>query len=283
MPQNNINTKEVEKGSFLPLKMKQNYKKQPSKYMGIDKNCTWLISLLQKHSGLKDENIILTLLKIKTDESFECFENQLCISESELNNIFKETIKIISPILKSLIFCPTSFQVKEASLLIPLDINCINIYIIINTFEIEIQKPSDPVHQTLTLSRWLKDKHTIKYLIGCTPDGFISVISKGYGGAISDMSLLEQSPLLEHLPENSVVMAERDLKHVESFFINHKCTLIGPSNLFGYSEKMPLDKIIRRIREYKMLRLFSTLDLNYLGCIDDIVTTVCSLINLSPN
>ena len=90
MQQNNINTKEVEKGSFLPLKMKQNYKKQPSKYMGIDKNCTWLISLLQKHSGLKDENIILTLLKIKTDESFECFENQLCISESELNNIFKE-------------------------------------------------------------------------------------------------------------------------------------------------------------------------------------------------
>lgn len=55
----------------------------------------------------------------------------------------------------------------------------------IDCSEIQISKPSSPLKQAQSWSQY-KNCNTVKYLIGCTPNGFISFISKGYGGRISD-------------------------------------------------------------------------------------------------
>ncbi|CAG5056310.1 unnamed protein product [Parnassius apollo] len=57
--------------------------------------------------------------------------------------------------------------------------------IIIDSTEVPICKPTNPLSQQATFSNY-KNKNTIKFLIGATPGGLISYCSDGYGGATSD-------------------------------------------------------------------------------------------------
>ena len=50
--------------------------------------------------------------------------------------------------------------------------------------------------------------HT-KFLIGITPQGSISFISKCWGGIVSDVHLTVNSGLLHHLLPDDVVLADR--------------------------------------------------------------------------
>ena len=55
-----------------------------------------------------------------------------------------------------------------------------------------------------------------KFLIGITPQGFVSFISKGWGGRISDVYLTEHSNLLQHLLPGDVVLEDRRFAIEES-------------------------------------------------------------------
>ena len=69
---------------------------------------------------------------------------------------------------------------------------------IVETFEIYIERPSNLKAKAKTFSHY-KHKHTIEYLIGITPKGAISLISKGWGGHASDKYVTENSSLLYKL------------------------------------------------------------------------------------
>lgn len=86
-----------------------------------------------------------------------------------------------------------------------------NVCMILDAFEIEIQKPHN--RQAQTWSQY-KNANTVKYLIGCTPNGFVSYVSKGFGGRISDKALVEKSDLIECLPDCAVIMADRGFKEI---------------------------------------------------------------------
>lgn len=58
---------------------------------------------------------------------------------------------------------------------------------------------------------WSNYKHhnTIKFLIGITPQGAISFISKGYGGRASDKFITENCGILNKLLPGDLVLADR--------------------------------------------------------------------------
>lgn len=79
--------------------------------------------------------------------------------------------------------------------------------VIVDCFEIGTEKPSNLKAQAQTYSHY-KQKHTVKYLIGITPQGSISYISKGWGGHVSDKHLTEQCGILNNLLPGVLVLAD---------------------------------------------------------------------------
>lgn len=89
---------------------------------------------------------------------------------------------------------------------------------------------------------WSTYKHatTIKYLIGITPQGLVSFISKGYGGRASDKSVTETSGFLDNLLSGDVVMADRGFL-IEEEIKNRSAELQIPALTKGKSQLHPLD------------------------------------------
>lgn len=71
--------------------------------------------------------------------------------------------------------------------------------VIIDCSEVFIEIPSDLMARAAQV--WSNYKHhsTIKFLIGITPQGTVSYISKCAGGRISDREIVEQSSLVKYL------------------------------------------------------------------------------------
>ena len=64
--------------------------------------------------------------------------------------------------------------------------------------EIFIEQPSDLLARDQIWSNY-KHHSTVKFLIGITPQGTISFVSKCVGGRMLDKEITEQSGLTDHL------------------------------------------------------------------------------------
>lgn len=150
------------------------------------------------------------------------------------------------------------------------------------------------MHQALTWSDY-KKTNTIKYLISCTPDGLVNFVSAGYAGRISDVNLVEHSKFLDSLPSNTCILADRGFKHLEHFLSQKGFTLLRPPSVSDGSKltkaevrqtkqiaslRIHVERVIRRLREFGMLKMHSVINLNIICMLDLCITTACALINL---
>jgi len=80
--------------------------------------------------------------------------------------------------------------------------------VIIDCFEVYIERPTSLTARAQTWSNY-KKHNTVKFLIRITPQGSVPFISKGWGGRVSDVHLMEHSGLLKNLLPGDVTMALR--------------------------------------------------------------------------
>ncbi len=80
--------------------------------------------------------------------------------------------------------------------------------VIIDATEIFIEQPRLPEIQQMTFSKY-KNHNTFKALIGISPSGAVTFVSKLFSGSISDKELTRKSGLLDLLDAGDSVMADR--------------------------------------------------------------------------
>lgn len=91
----------------------------------------------------------------------------------------------------------------------------------------------------------------MKFLIGITPTGCISFLSKAWGGRVSDDQLTRSSGILQKLCPGDVVMADRGFRLQEDFGML-QCELVVPSFTKGKlqlsAKEVELSRAMSRVR-----------------------------------
>ena len=102
---------------------------------------------------------------------------------------------------------------------------------IIDCFEIFIERPYSYKPRAQTYSNY-KKHNTIKCLIGITPNGAVSFISKCWGGKATDKHITHHSGFLSKVEYGDVIIADRGFDIANDLGIHGACLEI-PSFMKG--------------------------------------------------
>ena len=80
--------------------------------------------------------------------------------------------------------------------------------VIIDCFKIYTRIPIALDSRATTWSNY-KHNNTVKYLVGISPQGVITLISKGWGGRASDKHIVENCGLLDNILPGYVILADQ--------------------------------------------------------------------------
>lgn len=277
---------------FTLIKISRN----PRYYIGVPKNCYNLIDLLEENTDIPAKYIVMCLKKIRLNNPFRELADDFSITSSFASKIFLKNIPLLASLMRPFIVKLNKEDIKN-NLPMAFRHKYNNVCCIIDCLEIEIQKPSKALHQSLSWSEY-KKANTIKYLVSCTPNGLVNYISRGYGGRITDTCLVGSCDFIKCLQPGMHVMADRGFKHVEVYFLKYGVKLVRPPSVTAGAKlskiearetkqiaslRIHIERVIRRLREFSMLKPHACLNHNQVKTLDDVITIACGLINLQDS
>lgn len=168
--------------------------------------------------------ILLTLIKLKLNISYKCLCVLFSISKSTCKNYFYNTIDLLYLIMKSLIIWPSKTTIEKN---IPkCFINFLSTRVIVDGTETAVETPKCLACRIRTYS-FYKGRHTIKFMVGISPDGLITFLSDVFGGKASDKHIFETSGILEKCEVGDSIMSDKGFL-VEQSCYNAGVKLIRP-------------------------------------------------------
>ncbi|XP_047034147.1 uncharacterized protein LOC124640422 [Helicoverpa zea] len=268
----------------------------PRFYIGVPKNCFYLINLIAEKLHIPVNHVLMCLRKIRLNNPFRELADDFSMDPTYASKIFLRSIPLIASIMRPFLVkldkhltkinLPMAFRHKYHN------VSCIK-----DCLEIEVQKPSKALNQSLSWSEY-KKANTIKYLVSCTPNGLVNYISPGYGGRITDTCLVESCDFIKCLQPGMCVMADRGFKHVEPYLRKQGVQLVRPPSVTTGSKlsknearetkkiaslRIHVERVIRRLREFNMLKPHACINSNLVKVLDDVITIACCLINLQDS
>ena len=154
-------------------------------------------------SLLKFNQFLMVLMKLRLNLTDQDLGYRFGISQSTVSKIWMKVINVMYVRLKSFIMWPKTMPLTFRDNFS----KCI--------FEIYCERPSDLMARAQTYSHY-KHHNTVKFLIGISPQGVISYISKGWGGRVSDKYLTENCGLLNCILPGDQILADRGFNVQES-------------------------------------------------------------------
>ena len=173
------------------------------------------ISATGKSSLSKFHQLILVLMRLRLNLSTQDLAFRFNTSTSTVSRIFRSVIHVMFCRMKNFIFWPDR---EELRLTMPLEFRKkfgLKVAIIIDCFQMFTERPSNLMARAQTWSQY-KHHNTVKYLIGITPQGAVSFLSKAYGGRASDKFITEDCNFLNKLLPGDVVLADRGFDIADS-------------------------------------------------------------------
>ena len=245
------------------------------------------------------QEFVLTLIRLRLNLSLNNLAYRFDVSKSTASTVFLKWIDIMFIRMRPLIRWPDREQLWETTPLCFRKHFKTKVVIIVDCFEVFIGKPASLLARATIWSQ-CKHHNTVKFLIGISPQGVITFISKAWGGRVSDKYLTEHSGILNNLLPGDCVMADRGFDIAESTamycaevkipaFTKGKKQLsrieVEQSRRIA-SVRIHIERVIGNVRnKYKILQ--STLPLDYLmmrdngfTTIDKITVVCCALTNL---
>lgn len=238
-----------------------------------------------------NSRVLLTLMKLKLGITYTALSAIFGIDRSTCSRQFKNTLVVLRAILKPAIkWLPRSCIRNN----IPA---CFASYwktrVILDCTEIPVFTSKCLKCRNQTYSNY-KKRHTLKFMVGISPSGFISFVSSIYGGKSSDKFIFNDSKLLELLEPEDEVMVDR------GFFIDEECAakqvkILRPAFMnplesqlssedsehsrFIASARVHIERCIERIKNFNILH--EEVDYHSLLLIRDVVEVICGVVNFS--
>lgn len=153
------------------------------------------------------QQVILVLVKLRLNSGNQDLAYRFGVSQSTVSRCIKKIIDIMYVRLDPIINWPAREEMLQT---MPMDFRkhfskCI---VIIDCFEVFIERPTNLMARAQTWSNY-KSHNTVKFLIGISPQGAITYISKAWGGRVSDVYLTEHCGILDNLSPGDLILADR--------------------------------------------------------------------------
>lgn len=241
-----------------------------------------------------DENkLLIFLIKMKCGLTFSAISVLFNVHRTTISRIFYATLHFLALACKNFVYWPQKEVVQETmpSVFKPDYANC---RVIIDATEFVVEKPPTIEHRVKMYSHYKKG-FRIKIVVGCTPSGFICLVSNCYGGRATDAQITVSSKLLELLEPGDLILADKGFPIIKTmldesgrnillvmppFLHNQTFTEEQVEETYNIAKvRIHIERIMQRIRIYKIVDKF-TVDM--LPHADAIIFMCCVLVNLQP-
>lgn len=237
--------------------------------------------------------IIMAFIKFKLNLSFVHIATLFRLKNRTVSNYFYYIIPYIKQALSPALYWPSIEEVRKN---LPKHFeDFVSCRVVLDCFEIKMPSLKCLRCRILTYSNYKKNQ-TVKFLLGVTPAGLISFLSRPYCGRASDNLIFNNDNFLterEIIPFVDSIMVDKGfciedecckagVKLIRPPFLRQKMQLSPEEaelNVKIAKARVHVERVIQRIRTYKILE--EKIDANILPWIKDIADIVCCMVNLS--
>lgn len=141
-----------------------------------------------------------------------------------------------------------------------------------------------------------KGTYTLKFLLGISPNGVVTFLSKAFGGRTSDSRLTVDSGFLELLQPGDCVLADKGFPTIKTTLAEKKVVLVMPpfskgADQFNSQEmaetylvarcRIHVERIIQRIKIYNILN--HRVPVTLIPYMEKVFHVCCVLANYQPH
>lgn len=256
---------------------------------------TYLSSALPQSSTLSPGDVLLLILmKLRLNLKMQDLGYRFGISVSRVSQIIQAGLPQIAEKLLFLVRWPDREEIiRTLPNVFKSSYRFKKCRVIIDCTEIFIERGRNLNLRALTWSNY-KHHNTLKILVGITPTGSISFVSKAFGGRISDKVITNKSGFLNLLENGDLVLADRGFLISEELAA-HGASLAIPAFTRGKKQlsclevestrrlariRIHVERAMERIKNFTILS--TILPIALVAQADNIIMICAALSNLQP-
>ena len=271
-------------------------------YTGLSKDVFWsflnsllmCITCVPKFRLPVHDQVLLVLMRLRLGLMFTDLGARFRVSRTTACDIFVSWLPEMAKYMRdNVIFWPTRdtlARIRPRSFLTSHPkATCI-----IDCTEVFVQRPKNLKQRAQTYSNY-KHHNTYKALYCIAPNGFVTYVSKLFGGRASDTFISQNSGFGEHLLPGDEVLADRGFTISDILPQGVKLTI--PAFTKGHKDRrLPEESVTstrrianvrihveRAIRRLKCFKILSNIIPNKVKNVDDILIVCAGLCNLQPS